>query len=88
MCWVDTAALGAIGLLAFFKPQDLAWYMVLIFNVLAMLASIAAPIVRRAVLYDWCLHRADTFVNSASIVISKIGNVAICSYASLRILGG
>ena len=45
MCWFDTAALGAIGLVAFYKPETLAWYMVLLFDVLAVLASIVAPVV-------------------------------------------
>lgn len=42
MTLFDTAALGVVGLLATLRPQDLAWYLLLIFDILAIAASVAA----------------------------------------------
>lgn len=47
MCLFDTAALGCIGVLSLLRPQDLASYLVLVFDILALAASIAAGQVSR-----------------------------------------
>lgn len=49
MCCFNVAALGCLGLLALLRPYDLAWYLVLLFDCLALICSVAAGTVSRSV---------------------------------------
>lgn len=48
-CLFNIMALGVIGLLALFRPQDLARYLMFIFDLLALCASIAGGIVSETI---------------------------------------
>lgn len=65
MTLFDNAALGCLGILAVLRPQDLARWLMLVFDVLALTAAVAAGKVSQSL--------CDPFLNRSIHIFTTLG---------------